>query len=325
MTSLTVVGTSQNVVVNTSETDYTFSVTARNKAGSSAPSADSAPRRAATAPGAPTAVVATPLNQSISVTFTPGPLNGNKAGEVTYKYRVNQTGAIGQIVSGGTIGGLTNGGTYTVNVWAESTVQGVSPGPEATSTAAVPFGPPIITLGSIERLDNQVRFNWSVNANGSPLQAPGYGVGANGGNGSYTATGIPAGGTATFAPSYTNAAGTTTVSPAWSGQANDPPPPTIQLWNSSTNLRVQVTNASPNTAYHVYVVTDCSARPGTAGCPNGSPSSPESVPSVEFDITTDGNGNWGPANSGRYYNFGDNLRVSIITSRGTVTSNWAKF
>ena len=325
VTSLTVVGTSQNVVVNTSETDYTFSVTARNKAGSSAPSSDSAPRRGATAPGAPTAVVATPLDQAVSVTFTPGPLNGNRAGEITYHYRVNQTGATGTLVSGGTIGGLSNGSSYTVNVWATSSVQGVSPGPEATSTAAVPFGKPIISLQSIERLDNAVRFNWSVNANGSPLQSPGYGVGVNGGNGTHTATGIPAGGTATFAPSYTNAAGTTTVSPAWSGQANDPPPPAIQLWNNSTVLRVQVTNASPNTTYHVYVWTDCSARSGTTGCPTGSVSNPERVPDVEFDIDTDGSGNWGAADSGRYYNFGDNLRVSINTSRGTATSGWVRF
>jgi large repetitive protein len=230
------------------------------------------------------------------VTFTPGALNGNRAGEMTYYYRVNQTGATGTLVSGTTIGGLTNGTNYTVNVWATSSVQGVSPSAETTSTAAVPFGLPIITLGSIERLDNAVRFNWNVNANGRPLQSPGYGVGVNGGNGSHTIGGLPAGGTATFGPSYTNEAGTSTVSPAWSGQANDPPPRTVTLTKSAG---IAGTGTGPggngcsvgNTCYKLHVEARNFAANGnfTAGCyANG-----ESSAYYTQGITTNGSGSWG--------------------------------
>ncbi|NLA36217.1 MAG: hypothetical protein GX868_11125, partial [Actinobacteria bacterium] len=124
-------------------------------------------------------------------------------------------------------------------------VQGVSPSGETTSTAAVPFGLPIINFGSVERLDNAVRFNWSVNPNGRPLQSPAYGVGVNGGNGTHTVTGVAPGGTATFAPSYTNEAGTVTVSPAWSGRANDPPPPpVVRAWVSKGDSATSTSCAS---------------------------------------------------------------------------------
>lgn len=220
--TIPVMGTSQNVTVATSETDYTFSVTAKNKAGDSASSADSAPRRGATAPGAPQNVSLTPGDGRVTVNFAAGALNGSRAGEITYHYRVNQTGAQGVIASGGSIAGLSNGTSYTVNVWATSAVQGVSPSGQTTSNAATPFGKPIITLQSIDRLDNAVRFNWNVNANGSALTSANPGQA---GNNTKTVSGLAAGQSTTLNVSYANAAGTTTGS--WSGTANDPPPPAI--------------------------------------------------------------------------------------------------
>ncbi|BDZ39637.1 Ig-like domain-containing protein [Microbacterium suwonense] len=213
-------GTSQNVQVATSESDYVFAVIAHNKAGDSAASADSAPRRGATAPGAPTGVTLTPGDRSVKVAFVPGALNGNRAGEITYHYKVNQTGTQGTITSGGSIGGLTNGTSYTVNVWATSSVQGVTQSGQATSNAAVPFGKPIITLQGVDRQNNAVRFRWNVNANGSPLTAATPGQA---GDNSEVVSGLKPGQSTTLNVSYTNAAGTSTAS--WSGQANDPPPP----------------------------------------------------------------------------------------------------
>ncbi len=245
--SIPVVGTSQNVVVDTSETDYTFSVTARNKAGDSAASADSAPRRGATAPGAPAAVTLTPADRSVIVAFTPGPLNGNRAGEMTYYYRINQTGAQGTLpAGGGTIGGLTNGTSYTVNVWGASSVQGVSPGPEAGSAAAVPFGAPIITNFVANRENNAVRFTWNVNGNGRPLTASSHAIdGA--GNGSYTVGGLAPGQSTTLNLSYTNAGGTSTASQ--SGSANDPPPPRAYLTRNSSQEIVVNTENFPAGSY----------------------------------------------------------------------------
>lgn len=217
LSTVVTTATTQNVVVDTNETDYTFSVTARNKAGSSAPSADSAPRRAAIAPGTPTNVVASPADTAVTVTFTPGPGNGNRPADITYRYRVNQTGAQGIANPGGTsIGGLANGSTYSVSVWAESSVEGVARSPEASSTEAVPFGKPIISLQGVDRLDGGVRFRWHVSSNGRPLTQASYGAeGAN----EYTQTGMGPNQSSTLSVTYANEAGT--ESATWSGQSND--------------------------------------------------------------------------------------------------------
>ncbi|GAB3156976.1 Ig-like domain-containing protein [Microbacterium neimengense] len=241
-------GTTQNVVVDTNETDYTFSVTARNKAGSSASSADSAPRRAAIAPGAPTAVTATPGDGAITVTFTPGPGNGNRASDITYRYRVNQTGAQGVADPGATvIRGLANGGTYSVVVWAESSIEGVATSPEAGSNDAVPFGKPIISFQQVNRQDNAVQFVWSVNPNGRPItssNAPAAGES----NVSWTATGLQPSQEYTLSLTYTNEAGSSTDSRT--GKANDPPAPaknmTISQPNGGTGVTLVMVGFEPN-------------------------------------------------------------------------------
>ncbi|GGH42278.1 Ig-like domain-containing protein [Microbacterium album] len=238
---------SQNVVVDTSETDYAFSVTAHNKAGTSAPSPDSAPRRAALAPAAPASVTVTPGDGSIVVAFEPGPLNGNRADEVTYHYRVNQTGAQGTLPrEGGRITGLANGSRYSVNVWATSAVQGVAPGSEAGSNEAVPFGRPIITLQGIERLDNAVRFRWHVNPNGRSLTHASHG---GEGNHEHTVTGVPAGGSATLDLSVSNEAGPATA--RWEGRANDPPPKSASVRKTGANSFILTYTSFPPGTYLV--------------------------------------------------------------------------
>lgn len=214
---------SQNITVDPSQTDYTFTVTAKNKAGDSKQSAASAPRRAAIAPGAPASVTAKPGDKELKVDLTAGELNGNKAGELTYHYTVSPGGASGTMsASGKTIGGLSNGTDYTVKVWATSDVAGVDPGKSTTSNEVRPFGKPIITLVSSERLDKAVKFTWKVDKNGRNFTSENPGVDGSG-NGSKTVSGLADGATGSIDVSYTNEAGTTTAH--WEERANDPPPP----------------------------------------------------------------------------------------------------
>ena len=65
--------TSQTVVVDTSETSYTFTVAATNKAGTSATSPPSAPRRGVVAPGPVTGLSAAPATTRSSSRSAPPP------------------------------------------------------------------------------------------------------------------------------------------------------------------------------------------------------------------------------------------------------------
>ncbi|WP_231556463.1 Ig-like domain-containing protein [Cryobacterium sp. MLB-32] len=208
-----------NVAVAASETDYSFVVTARNKAGDSAPSAASSPRRGAVPPGAPGSVVATPLDRGAAVTFTPGALNGNRAEEITYYYAVNGIAGGTLPAGGGAIAGLSNGTAYTVSVWMVSTVAGIEPGLPAASNTVVPFGAPIITLAATNRLDQAVQFVWSVDGNGRPITVADPGLDANG-TGTATIGNLQPGEAASITVNYTNDGGLS-ASASWSGQAND--------------------------------------------------------------------------------------------------------
>jgi hypothetical protein len=238
-------GTSQNVTVGTSDTDYTFAVTAHNKAGDSAPSGDSAGRRAAGTPGAPTAVTATPRDGGATVTFTPGATNGNN-GYLSYRYRVNQTGATGAIASGGAIGGLTNGTSYTISVWAVSGLPNVSPSAEGVSGAVTPFGKPIVSFTAANSQDNAVQFVWNVNPNGSPITSTNAPVGGTGSL-NWTAGGLAPGQSYTLNLSYTNAAGTSTASAT--GTAFTP------SGTVKSGTGVSITGCNTASCAHLYLTT----------------------------------------------------------------------
>ncbi|MGC0369902.1 hypothetical protein [Microbacterium sp. SLBN-111] len=148
-----------------------------------------------------------------------------------YHYRIDQTGAQGTLPpSGGSIGGLANGATYTISVWATSSVQGVSPGAETRSNEAVPFGKPILTFEQVNRQDRAVQFVWTVNANGRPITGTNAPVGGEG-RLSWTKDGLQPSESYTLNLSYTNEAGTT--SDSRTGQANDPPPTKAWITNIS--------------------------------------------------------------------------------------------
>ncbi|HEY5051603.1 MAG TPA: fibronectin type III domain-containing protein [Acidothermaceae bacterium] len=121
----------------TDGTSYTFTVTATNGVGTGAaslPSSSVIPTAAATAPGAPTGVTATPGNTQATVTWT-APSNGGSAitgYTVTSSpggFTANSAGPTSALVSG-----LTNGTTYTFTVTAAN---GVGTGPASGSSNTV--------------------------------------------------------------------------------------------------------------------------------------------------------------------------------------------
>lgn len=128
--------------LETSNSAYTFTVTATNKAGTSTPSTASDPRRAFVAPGAPTGVSAVPGDRSLTVSFTPGSPNGADAAWITYQYELNGNGNWNALPGSGVISGLANGSSYTVRVRAVTTADGASytGNPSTASAAQVPFG-----------------------------------------------------------------------------------------------------------------------------------------------------------------------------------------
>lgn len=158
----TVSGTTNSTAfeLETSNSAYTFTVTATNKAGTSTPSVASDPRRAFVAPGAPTGVSATPGDRSLTVTFTPGSANGADAAWITYQYELNGNGNWNALPGSGVISGLANGNSYTVRLRAVTSADGATytGNPSSASAAQVPYGqignpsvtPDLRTTSSVE-------------------------------------------------------------------------------------------------------------------------------------------------------------------------------
>ncbi len=136
---------STTVDVTTSETAYTFRVSATNKAGTGAASPESDSRRAVAAPGAPTAIsLSTPLpDKNIVIGFTQGPLNGIKASEASYEYRLSGDPSWHDLV-GSTISGGSVGQAYTAELRAKATVDDIDYFGAVGSSinSAIPYGAP---------------------------------------------------------------------------------------------------------------------------------------------------------------------------------------
>jgi hypothetical protein len=163
-------GTTQNVTVNNSETDYTFTVAATNKAGTSGTSGQSAPIRAAGKPGTVSSgtVKETGTSGQLKVTFTeltPAQRNGSQATEIRYSYSASsgQKGAISP--GGGNINGLPNGTDVTINIIATSIKNNTSGDAKAIGTAN-PYGPPNApSLTAQASSTQQVHWTWNNPAN----------------------------------------------------------------------------------------------------------------------------------------------------------------
>ncbi len=148
--------------------NVTFTVTATNDAGTSQPSAPSAPVRVFTAPDAPTAVAATEGDTNSAVSFTPGSTNGARENEVQYQVSVNGGGWQAIAAGGGVVGGLNNNSNaaYSFVVRAVTTIDGqqYASASSAASNAVRPYGaigaPTASGTGQVE----QVTFSWAAPA-----------------------------------------------------------------------------------------------------------------------------------------------------------------
>ena len=156
---------SQTIVVDPSETAYTYRIQAYNKAGWGEFSPPSAPRRGIVPPGAPTGLSVAERDSALVLSYREGSRGGATSGEITHQYRLD--GGNWNTVPGNmTVGGLTNGHTYTVEVRAVARVDGSTyPGAVSNAAKGNPYGKPRPPEVSAESLASQVRLNW--NANGS--------------------------------------------------------------------------------------------------------------------------------------------------------------
>jgi large repetitive protein len=131
----------------TSETSYTFTVQAENKAGKGAVSAPSAPRRSTGKLGTVNGVKASPAatggaGGQVRIDFQEldfGQRNGSTPGEISYTYTAT-TGQNGPIRPGGVVGGFNNGQQTTITVRAHSTV--APSGDASAPSSTTPYGAP---------------------------------------------------------------------------------------------------------------------------------------------------------------------------------------
>ncbi len=173
VSSQQVAGTSQNVTVDNSEANYTFTVSATNKAGTSGTSAQSAAIRAVGKPGtvaAPTAsLVETNGNGGkIDVRFpqlTDAQRNGSTADEISYRYSLTSGGGTGSIPAGGGVVPAQNGTNTAVVVWAVSSRSSAAGDASAPSNSVNPYGlafaPNVTGSNSSGVGDKTVSWTWN--------------------------------------------------------------------------------------------------------------------------------------------------------------------
>ncbi len=213
--------TTATVTHLTNGVSYTFTVTAANPAGSSAPSSPSpaVSPTSSTPPGAPTNVSATPATGSAIVSWA-APSNG---GDVILSYQVttNPGGHVTTVASPvplptmATITGLTNGTSYTFTVTATNDI-GTGPASNATS-AVTPFTVPgAPTSLSATQSGTQATVTWAAPASDGWSTITGYTVTSNPATTvvpvtapatTATISGLTAGTPYTFSVLATNAAG----------------------------------------------------------------------------------------------------------------------
>ncbi len=167
--------TSQAIVVDTSEQGYTYIVHAENKAGWGPWSPPSAERRGAIRPDAPNTPTIRAEDRSIvitsSYTLTAEQRNGARDSEINYQYRINGSGGW-QSLTSNTIGGLSNGSQYTLQIRALSnTGTGSYTGAEsASSNSATPYGLPPQPRASAQNNGSNITVSWGNNGdNGATI------------------------------------------------------------------------------------------------------------------------------------------------------------
>ncbi|MDR6416165.1 Ig-like domain-containing protein [Pseudarthrobacter sulfonivorans] len=175
-------GTSQNVTVDNSESGYTFTVSATNKAGTSGTSAQSAAVRAVGKPamvGTPSATLVGTNGDGgrIDVRFTQltdAQRNGSARSEITYQYRLTSGGGSGSIPAGGGVVAAANGTDTAVVVWAvssrSSAAGDASPASNTVNPYGLAFAPTVTGSNSSGVGDKTVSWSWNApSGNGRPV------------------------------------------------------------------------------------------------------------------------------------------------------------
>jgi hypothetical protein len=151
------------MTVGNSATDYSFRVVAKNRAGSSAASPPSDPKRAFGAPGAVPAVQADPLDNAVQLTFQPAAGNGATP---TYQYQVNGGGFLALPADKVVRNGVPNNGNYTIGVRAVNSLDGATyEGPVTNSNPVAPYGKPFGASVNAVTVTTSVRFDVGSVAN----------------------------------------------------------------------------------------------------------------------------------------------------------------
>ncbi len=260
--------TTQAVVVPASETDYTFSVRAQNKAGWGEWSPTSAPRRGFTQLAAPTSVSATEGDNRVSVSWTAGDRGGASASEVSYQYSVNNGGWRTDWVSGGngsaTIGNgqVNNNGAYTIRIRAVATVDGAtytSPA-SAPSNEVRPYGQIGNPKISASASGTTVSWSWSSPAKNGRAVTTEIKIGgdawkkvAASGSGSRN---VGYSTTLTVRVRTSAAGSTTTTDSASATTQAKPPPPQPRAWVSRGQGTGKVDGCNSGGCYYFVVNTN---------------------------------------------------------------------
>ena len=236
--SFTGTGASSPIIVSglTNGTPYTFTITATNAMGTSPASVASDPVTPATVPGVPIAILATPGNTQVSLSWTAPVYNGDSPiTDYVIEYKLTSdpdvpaswqifADAETPIIVATPVNGLINGTSYDFRISAKNDMGVGNPStPLVSSTPrTVPSKP---TITSAVSGDMQVTVNFTAPANGG-AEITGYAVTSNGGgtdsnsgstNLSHIVTGLTNGTAYTFTVTATNIAGT--------GPASDPSSP----------------------------------------------------------------------------------------------------
>ncbi|MCL2785224.1 MAG: fibronectin type III domain-containing protein, partial [Propionibacteriaceae bacterium] len=148
----------------TSTTAYTFTVAGTNKAGQGGFSPASSGFRAVNPPGPVSGLTSADRDASCQISFSAAALNGASASEVTYHWRASNgaTGGFGSTTSG-LVTGLPNNSTYTISVWATTTVQSdAQDGPETSIGTCRPFGLPAAPEITVPAKSNSAVYSWAA-------------------------------------------------------------------------------------------------------------------------------------------------------------------